>query len=932
MADEVRTTCAYCGVGCGVLAGDEVRGDAEHPANFGRLCSKGSALGETLGLEDRLLRPRIAGRDAGWDEAIDLVARRLSATIAQHGPDSVAFYVSGQFLTEDYYVANKLMKGFIGSGNIDTNSRLCMASSVAGHRRAFGEDVVPGCYEDFDETDLAILVGSNTAWCHPILYQRLLAARATRGTRIVVIDPRRTATAAEADLHLALKSGTDVLLFNGLLAHLADKGALDRAYIDAHTTGFEAALALADADAGSIDKVAAECGLAAADVARFYDWFAATERSLTVYSQGVNQSAHGTDKVNAILNVHLATGRIGRPGLGPFSVTGQPNAMGGREVGGLANQLAAHMAFEDAGAVDRVRRVWKAPNLATRPGLKAVDLFEAVGDGRIKALWIAGTNPAVSLPDAGRVRAALKKCAFVIVSDVAVTDTTRYAHVLLPAAAWGEKDGTVTNSERRISRQRAFRPPPGEARPDWRIFTDVAQRMGLGAAFPYRAPAEIFREHAALSAFENDGARQFNLAGLADLTDADYDALTPVQWPVLAMADQERALRTPSLNMGEGGEGEAALRCETVIARFPHLDPPPGWGRRSAAPSGDGVQRLFADGKFSTPDGRARFVAVRQEGPAVPVSGRYPIVLNTGRLRDQWHTMTRTGMVPRLMAHAPAPVIELAPADAVANDLIDGSFAQIRSAQGTALAQIRVTAEQAAGAAFLSMHWNNQFSAQATAGVLVNADTDPWSGQPELKHTPVAIAALAMRWSGFLLSRRSIRPTGLIHWSKRAIAGGWLYELAGPEPASDGTLLARRLIDALPREGAIEYADARRGLFRAGLTDAAGALTECLYVGPADAQAERSWLLALFAARQPLSDSDRRALLSGRPPMAMPSEGRIVCSCFQVGRDRIAETVRRERIADVAALGHRLHCGTNCGSCLPELREIIAHERRLAAE
>ena len=885
MADGVRTTCAYCGVGCGVQADESgmVRGDGDHPANFGRLCAKGSALGETLGLEGRLLKPRIAGREAGWDEALDLIARRLTATIAQHGPDSIAFYVSGQFLTEDYYVANKLMKGFIGSGNIDTNSRLCMASSVAGHRRAFGEDVVPGCYEDFDETDLAILIGSNTAWCHPILYQRLLAARARRGTRIVVIDPRRTATAAEADLHLALAPGTDVLLFNGLLAHLADRNALDRAYVDAHTAGFDAALALADADAGSTDKIAAGCGLPGADVARFYDWFTATDRSLTVFSQGVNQSAHGTDKVNAIINVHLATGRVGRPGLGPFSVTGQPNAMGGREVGGLANQLAAHMAFEDAGAVDRVRRFWNASNMATKPGLKAIDLFEAVGDGRIKALWIAGTNPAVSLPDAGRVRAALKNCGFVIVSDVTATDTTRHAHVLLPAAAWGEKDGTVTNSERCISRQRAFRPLPGEVRPDWRIFTDVAQRMGFAAAFPYRAPAEIFREHAALSALENDGARQFDLGGLANLSDAAYDVLPPVQWPVPAQA--------------RGGR-----------------------------------QRLFVDGLFSTSDGRARFVAVRQEGPAVPVSGRYPVVLNTGRLRDQWHTMTRTGMVPRLMAHAPAPMIEVAPSDAAANDLTDGGFAQIRSVQGTAVAQVRVTADQAAGAAFLSMHWNSQFSAQSTAGPLVNADVDPWSGQPELKHTPVAIVPLAMHWSGFLLSRRSVRPTGLIHWSKRAIAGGWLYELAGPEPACDGILLARRLIDALPREGAIEYADARRGLFRAGLTDIGGCLTECLFVGPADAQAERDWLLALFAARRPLSDADRRALLSGRTPVAMVSEGCIVCSCFQVGRARIAETVRRERIADVAALGRRLQCGTNCGSCLPELREIIAHERRLAAE
>ncbi len=442
MADDVRTTCAYCGVGCGVLAGDEdrVRGDAEHPANFGRLCSKGSALGETLGLEERLLTPRIAGREAGWDEALDLVARRLSATIAQYGPDSVAFYVSGQFLTEDYYVANKLMKGFIGSGNIDTNSRLCMASSVAGHRRAFGEDVVPGCYEDFDETDLAILVGSNTAWCHPILYQRLLAARATarhqdRRHRSAPHRHRggsRSASGAEARHRRAAvqwlarssrgQGGTGSRLHRCRIRRVSRQRSRWRTPMR-----------------GSIDKVAVGCGLAAADVARFYDWFAATERSLTVYSQGVNQSAHGTDKVNAIINVHLATGRIGRPGLGPFSVTGQPNAMGGREVGGLANQLAAHMAFEDAGAVDRVRRFWNAPGMATRPGLKAIDLFEAVGDGRIKALWIAGTNPAASLPDAGRVRAALKRCEFVVVSDVTATDTTRHAHVLLPAGGLGRE-------------------------------------------------------------------------------------------------------------------------------------------------------------------------------------------------------------------------------------------------------------------------------------------------------------------------------------------------------------------------------------------------------------------------------------------------------------------------------------------------------------
>ena len=385
----------------------------------------------------------------------------FSETVARHGPDSVGFYVSGQLLTEDYYVANKLMKGFIGSANIDTNSRLCMASSVAGHRRAFGEDIVPGVYDDFELADLVVLVGSNTAWCHPVLFQRMMAARQERGTKVVVIDPRRTATADECDLHLAIDPGTDVLLFNGLLAHLVRSDRIDADFVDASTSGFEAGLCARAVRCADGLAHAAGCGLTTADVQLFFDLFAATARTVTVYSQGVNQSARGTDKVNAIINCHLATGRLGRPGMGPFSVTGQPNAMGGREVGGLANQLAAHMNFENPDDVDRVSRFWKAPDIARRAGLKAIDLFQAAGDGRVKALWIMGTNPAVSMPDAGRVRAALKNCDFVAVSDVTRTDTTRNADVFLPAASWGEKDGTVTNSERRISRQRSFLPAAG---------------------------------------------------------------------------------------------------------------------------------------------------------------------------------------------------------------------------------------------------------------------------------------------------------------------------------------------------------------------------------------------------------------------------------------------------------------------------------------
>src|SRR5262249_2471419 len=382
MGRAIRTTCPYCGVGCGVLASPNpdgsaaIAGDTAHPANFGRLCSKGSALGETLSLEGRLLKPRISGSQATWVEALDLVASRFASAISEHGPDSVAFYVSGQLLTEDYYIANKLMKGFIGSANIDTNSRLCMASSVAGHRRAFGADAVPGTYEDLELADLVILAGSNLAWCHPVLFQRLLAAKEARGTKIVVIDPRATPTAEAANLHLPLAPGSDVALFNGLLAHLESKGAVDTRYVENHTFGFDEALRCAQASA--VEEIALQTGLTVKDLLSFYGLFLRHKRTVTVYSQGVNQSTAGTDKVNAIINCHLATGRIGRPGMGPFSVTGQPNAMGGREVGGLANMLAAHMDLDDPKHRSLVQRYWRAPRMAAVPGLKAVDLFDAV--------------------------------------------------------------------------------------------------------------------------------------------------------------------------------------------------------------------------------------------------------------------------------------------------------------------------------------------------------------------------------------------------------------------------------------------------------------------------------------------------------------------------------------------------------------------------
>jgi len=535
-----RTACPYCGVGCGVLAtpddegGAAIAGDPDHPANLGRLCSKGSALGETLGLEDRLLHPMIRCKGVlervAWSDALDHVAHRLQHIIARDGTESVAFYLSGQMLTEDYYVANKLMKGFIGSANVDTNSRLCMASTVAGHRRAFGADTVPGCYEDLDEADLLVLVGSNAAWCHPVLFQRMLTNRQKRGARMVVIDPRRTDTAEDAELFLGLKPGTDTALFSGLLVHLTDSGALDADYIKDHTSGFEDALARARSIAGSAAATALATGLSEADVLAFFQMFQETPRVVTLYSQGVNQSAQGTDKVNAILNCHLATGRIGKPGASPFSLTGQPNAMGGREVGGLANQLAAHMGFTPPD-IDRVRRFWKAPRIATHEGLKAVQMFEAIARGEIKALWVIGTNPAVSLPNADAARDALKKLELFVVSENVISNDTvdAGAHVLFPAQAWGEKSGTVTNSERCISRQRAFLSSPGETRPDWWIIGEIAKRLGFGASFDFSSAADIFREHAALSAFENDGNRDFDIGGLKALSDEGFDMMAPIE-------------------------------------------------------------------------------------------------------------------------------------------------------------------------------------------------------------------------------------------------------------------------------------------------------------------------------------------------------------------------------------------------------------------
>jgi assimilatory nitrate reductase catalytic subunit len=877
----VRTTCPYCGVGCGVLAtpdgagGATIAGDPSHPANFGRLCSKGAALGETLALETRLLHPMQRQHDGAfaridWDQALTRVANGLKHVVERHGPNAVAFYLSGQLLTEDYYVANKLMKGFIGSANVDTNSRLCMASSVAGHRRAFGSDTVPGLYADLDSADLIVLTGSNAAWCHPVLFQRMQKNRRERGAKVVVIDPRRTATAEEADLHLPIAPGMDTALFSGLLVRLADHGVFDRAFVAQHTTGFEDALKRAAELAGDLEAVTKLTGLAQVDVARFYEMFATTARVVTCYSQGVNQSAQGTDKVGAIINCHLATGRIGKPGMGPFSLTGQPNAMGGREVGGLANQLAAHMNFSPA-EIDRVRRFWSAPQIATHEGLKAVQMFEAIESGQIKALWVMATNPAVSLPRAGAVRDALKKLELFVVSEnVASNDTVNSgANILLPAAAWGEKDGTVTNSERRISRQRKFLPLPGEAKPDWWIVSEVARKLGFGNEFPYQNAAEIFREHAELSAFENNGTRDFDLGGLAHIEESDFDALEPVIWPVRA---------------GESAEDT----------------------------------RFFAEGGFFTPDRKARFIAPETPALRGAISDAYPFILNTGRVRDQWHTMTRTGLSPRLAQHMPEPFVEIHPLDAKFHGI--GEFARVSSEFGAGIFRVRVTDSQQRGSLFVPIHWNAETASAARACELVAPHTDPFSGQPEAKATPAAITPVDYPWRGFILSREAVDLPAECWWARVALNGGIGTLLAFSE---DPKFWRSRAKELLNYQDFAEFLDVRRGVYRAA-SFRDGKLDAALFLGPASAAPQWDAVKALFEGTA-LSESQRRTALSGRSADGLPDAGPVICACFGVGLNVIRDAIASKQATDVAAIGVALRAGTNCGSCLPELKRIV-HE------
>ena len=872
---QVQTTCPYCGVGCGVdISGTQkdiapVAGMKSHPANFGRLCVKGSALHDTLTHTDRLLHPTMNGQATDWDTALNLVADKIRQVISTHGPEAVAFYGSGQLLTEDYYVANKLMKGFIGSANMDTNSRLCMASAVASYKRSIGSDTVPGCYEDLEQADLLVITGSNAAWAHPILFQRMAAAKKARpDMKVVVIDPRKTATCDIADLHLPIKPGSDTSLFNALLTYLHQQNALDTHFIEQCSENISAALDAASQAAADFSSLADITDVSQQDLETFFAWFRDTPKTVTFYSQGVNQSVDGTDKANSIINLHLATGRIGKPGACPFSITGQPNAMGGREVGGLANQLAAHMDFSPADR-DRVRRFWQSPRIAEKPGLKAVDLFNKVKSGKIKFLWIMSTNPLVSMPDADDVKEAMKHCELVVVSDcMANTDTTAAAHVLLPAASWGEKNGTVTNSERRISRQRGFLPAPGEARPDWWIITQVARRLGFEKEFPYEHPADIFDEHARLSMFENKGTRDFDLSGLTNLSREQYDALAPIQWP--------------------------------VNDNYP-----------------SGRARFYDDGYFYTESGKAKFIPVVAVPPVASETG---LSMNTGRVRDHWHTMTRTAKAPVLARHIAEPYADFHPEDAMRLGIRDNKLVRLWSNLGEIIvrAHVRSDMAQRKGEVFVPMHWTSRYASKARMGTLINKDHDPISGQPALKITDVEATIFPTEWEGFLLTNKDLGSLDTDYWVYNVTDTGHMYEISGQNDPVEFISSVRNQFES---DNWVMFSDPANLHYRLCLVEG-NQLKAVLFIHQDYDFSSRQWLIDTFGQKE-LSMQDRRAILAGRPLGKVEDKGAIICSCFQVGENTINKAIA-DGCTSADELGGQLKCGTNCGSCIPELKSLIA--------
>ncbi|BEP36451.1 nitrate reductase [Variovorax sp. V59] len=918
--EETRSTCPYCGVGCGVIIESDgtqitgVRGDPDHPANFGRLCTKGSTLHltatATVTRQTRLLQPMLrAERGAepapiAWDTALDMAVDKFEQIIRDHGPDAVGFYVSGQLLTEDYYVFNKLTKGLIGTNNIDTNSRLCMSSAVAGYKQTLGADAPPACYDDLKHASCLFIVGSNAAWAHPILFRRIEDAKAANpGLKIIVADPRRTDTVEIADLFLPIQPGTDVMLFNGMLHLMLWEGWTDNSYIAAHTSGFDALKTTVREC--TPDKVAQICGISKDDLLAAARLFATSPATLSLYCQGLNQSSSGTAKNAALINLHLATGQIGKPGAGPFSLTGQPNAMGGREVGGLANLLSAHRDLANPAHRAEVAALWNVPSVPEKPGKTAVEMFQAAADGEIRALWIACTNPAQSMPDQATVRRALERAEFVVVQEAfSTTATCAFADLLLPATTWGEKEGTVTNSERRISRVRPAVAAPGEARHDWSIAVNFARRLEqrLGRAdtlFPYDSAERVWNEHR-----ESTRGRDLDITGMSY---AMLDSAGPQQWPLK--------------------EGEASGRA-----------------------------RLYEDGIFPTPDGRARFVDTVYKPVAEAREARYPFSLNTGRLRDQWHGMSRTGTVGRLFGHVAEPVVQMNAQDMARRQLKDGDLVHLTSKRGSILLPAQASAEIGLSQAFVAMHWGEEYlsgcSSTGTPLAGINALTTsafcPTSKQPELKHTPVKIlkaelpwSLLAMAWlppDAALAAHQALKPmmamfpfatcvpfSGNTPGEERS---GILFRAAAHDAPADETIDRIEGLLGLRGSDALRYADRRRGQRRVARlvrrADGNAGLEAFLLGGDTSAEA---WIGTLLREEIPAQTYGRLLLSPGaRAPVAVQSRGHPVCTCFNVTDLAIqAELGRCTGTPDerLAALQGALKCGTNCGSCLPELKRMV---------
>ena len=989
---ETKSTCPYCGVGCGVIIESEgaqitsVRGDPAHPANFGRLCSKGSTLHLTASapvtLQTRLLQPMqrmqrgAAPQAVTWDAALGHATNEFSRIIREHGPDAVGFYVSGQLLTEDYYVFNKLAKGLIGTNNIDTNSRLCMSSAVAGYKKTLGADAPPACYDDVKFASTLFIVGSNTAYAHPVLFRRIEDAKKSNpALKIVVVDPRRTDTADMADLHLAIQPGTDVMLFNGMLHLMLWEGWLDTAYVAAHTNGFEALKAtVRDC---TPDAVAQICGIskdALLQATRLFSGMghllassdgkltAATRQpTLSLYCQGLNQSSSGTAKNAALINLHLATGQIGKPGAGPFSLTGQPNAMGGREVGGLANLLTAHRDLTNPQHRAEVAALWGVDDVPSQPGKTAVEMFQAAADGEIKALWIACTNPAQSMPDQATVRRALERAELVIVQEAfATTATCAYADLLLSATTWGEKGGTVTNSERRISRVRAaVQPPTALAAPELAL----AIAEGSNTAWSVGSEALCVGKGGAREAGGGHGAERF-----ATQTPSASENAPRHDWQIVVDFAQrlEHALgrnkqtlfpyTTPESIWNEHRESTRGRDLDITGLSYSILeDAPQQWPYVQGATKGK--TRLYEDGNFPTPDGRARFANVQYKPVAEPRDARYPFSLNTGRLRDQWHGMSRTGTLGRLFGHVREPALQMHPQDMARRLLSEGDLVHVTSKRGSILVPVQASAEQGMSQVFLAMHWGEEFlsghsstgSRLAGVNALTTSAFCPDSKQPEFKHAAVKVLKadlpwklLAMAWlpAGAVLAARvqlqalmaEFAFASCVPFANTAVAGGeerqgLLFRAASHEAAPAALLERIEALLQLQGSEVLRYADAKRGQRRTMRQQRVGRDTHLdgfLLAGDTSAEA---WISGLLQEELPAQAYGRALLLPVRkPPLPVASLGKVVCTCFNVRDIAIEDNLRTctgtapERLAKLQGA---LQCGTNCGSCVPELQRMV---------